>query len=373
MELMDSGVVFEGEAGTPRASNAFPSLAALADGRVMVACRQAVSKDRPACKALLATSDDGGATWRELDPPMTDTSFEGVPGSIQMTNVSEVAPGRVLAVVGWIDRTRGDVPLFNPETEGLLPCKNLLYESFDGGATWSFLTVADTAPFERQTITTGPVLPVAPGVLAAFYETNKEYDDPRPWFHQSVVKFSHDGGLTWPEHAVVAADPTGQVFYWDQRTTVLRDNVLLTFLWTYDRTVKKDLPIHWTGSDDGGRTWSAPRDTGITGQVAYPAALADGRIVLAYVDRYHSHSIRVRLSADEGRSWEPDELVLWPSDAAGAAEQRHGNGMADYLQSMAQWTFGLPVTAALPDGQVFVVYYAGDPRSQSIHWARLAP
>jgi hypothetical protein len=40
---------------------------------------------------------------------------------------------------------------------------------------------------------------------------------------------------------------------------------------------------------------------------------------------------------------------------------------------MGVWTFGLPYAEALPDGDVLVVYYAGNDQTLDIRWARLRP
>jgi hypothetical protein len=39
---------------------------------------------------------------------------------------------------------------------------------------------------------------------------------------------------------------------------------------------------------------------------------------------------------------------------------------------MRLWNFGLVEPGLLPDGDVFVAFYAGDAQSLSIRWARLA-
>ena len=39
---------------------------------------------------------------------------------------------------------------------------------------------------------------------------------------------------------------------------------------------------------------------------------------------------------------------------------------------MGLWSFGLPFAAALPDGGVMVVYYAGDDSCMEVRWARLS-
>lgn len=370
MEIIDFGTVFEGDARTAHASNAFASLCVTCDERLVVGFRSGSDKDSADGNVLVTASCDRGATWNGPVAPF-DTTLEGTRGSHRCMLISEVSPGRLWAVVGWFDRTNPELPLFDPKTEGLPPVKNRLWESADGGDTWSDLGVLDTAPF-HQACATGPILRVSDGVLAAFYETNKDYDGPNPWHHQAVVKFSYDEGLTWPDHAVTAADPKGERYYWDQRPAVLRENVILSLLWTYDRTIGKDIAIHWTRSDDGGRTWSEPAGTGITGQVAYPAALAHGRLFMSYVDRFGERTIRARLSDDEGVSWDAaPELVLWPTGAGNDVAQDHGDHMGDFLQSMMQWSFGLPCCQEIPGGDVFVTYYAGAPEAHGIHWARV--
>ena len=370
MDIVASGTVFEGRAGTAYASSAFASLCVTVDGGLVVGFRCGADKGGPDGNVYVTTSADGGTTWSERVAPF-DTALDGACGSHRAMNISEIAPGRLLAVTAWFDRTKGDLPLFDPETEGLLPVKNRLWESVDDGRTWSDVGVLDTTPF-HQACTTGPILRVRPGVLVAFYETNKDYNDPSPWHHQAIVKFSYDEGGTWPDHGLCAADPAGNKYYWDQRPAALRRNVLLSLLWTYDRTVGEDVPIHRIRSDDGGRTWTEPASTGIAGQVAYPAALSDGRVLMSYVDRFGARSIRARLSDDEGATWNAAaEVVLWLTGGADDVIQNHGDQMGEFLQSMAQWSFGLPCCQQLPDGDVFVTYYAGTPEAHGIHWARV--
>lgn len=369
MRIVDGGVVAKGHLGTARASNAFSNILALPDGKLLITFQRDCAKDTATGNVFVSRSTDEGKTWSEPVAPF-DGTLDGIAGSLKIMNISALGANRLMAVLMWIDRTDPKAPLFNPVTEGLLPVRNILAESRDDGESWTALGVADTAPF-AQAGTTGAVRRVTDGVLAAFYETNKTYEDTSAWHHQAVAKFSYDEGKTWPDHAVVAADPTGRVFYCDQRNTVLRDNVLLTMLWTFDREKEADLPIHCTRSDDGGRTWREPADTGIVGQVACPVALGDGRVFISYVDRFDTRSIRACLSDDEGASWEAaPEIVLWEREPGGDSD-RHGDGMADYLQSMLEWSFGLPSCTVAPNGDVFVTYYAGTPKTQSVYWARV--
>ena len=43
---------------------------------------------------------------------------------------------------------------------------------------------------------------------------------------------------------------------------------------------------------------------------------------------------------------------------------------ADYYADMRVWSFGHAEPGLLPDGTVFVAFYAGDAQSLSICWAR---
>ncbi|PYV12835.1 MAG: hypothetical protein DMG07_16145, partial [Acidobacteria bacterium] len=69
---------------------------------------------------------------------------------------------------------------------------------------------------------------------------------------------------------------------------------------------------------------------------------------------------------------ESTEVVLYQLGASGG----RGNGFdgtGELLSNLHLWTFGLPYAVALPEGDVLVTYYAGDPGALSAHWVRLAP
>ena len=67
-------------------------------------------------------------------------------------------------------------------------------------------------------------------------------------------------------------------------------------LWIYDSETKTYLNIHRRISSDGGRAWSEARGLGFTDQASHPAILGEGRVVLAWVDRFKTTSIRARLA-----------------------------------------------------------------------------
>lgn len=72
---------------------------------------------------------------------------------------------------------------------------------------------------------------------------------------------------------------------------------LVSFAWVYDTVAGRYQNIRRRISAGSGCTWTDGRDIGIADQAGHPAMLPDGRIVLAWVDRFGSGSIRVRVAA----------------------------------------------------------------------------
>ena len=180
--------------------------------------------------------------------------------------------------------------------------------------------------------------------------------------------FSDDEGRSWTGPVTVAEDPSGRIFNWDLRCAVAPDGRIASFAWTYDTATASYLDIHRRISADGGLSWTAAEALGFSDQAARPAILADGRIVLAFVDRFGSQSIRARMAQRLDAPFDTaSELTLYTHKQPEAAAGDTG----DMLASMDLWSFGLPSATALPDGDVLVVYYAGTPQSLDVHWAKL--
>jgi hypothetical protein len=273
-----------------------------------------------------------------------------------------------MACALWVDREAyPGKPLFDPETEGCLPMKILVADSHDRGHTWSpWREVAVTKDVGPPSLT-NPIVRLKSGRLVVSIETNKPYRDRSRWLQRVVYCESDDGGVTWTPPRTVCGDPTGAVFHWDQRAAVSPEGLLATFSWTYDKDANRYLSIRRHVSGDDGVTWVTD-ELDFADQPAHPAVLPDGRTVLAWVDRYGTRSIRARLGSSLDGPFDPaTEVVLYAAEAAPKQTSDTGEMLAD----MGLWTFGLPYGEALPDGDVMVVYYAGEPDRMDVRWARL--
>jgi hypothetical protein len=376
MQIVEAGILQAGEPGTARAALTFPSVIALANGALLATLRAGSTKDSADEMLDLYRSDDGGRTWRELRRLGFDGEVPAGPGgargTLKVCYLTELAPGHLIAAAMWIDRTSyPGQPLFNPVTEGCLPMFILLADSRDGGATWTpwrrVLLPDDIGPASL----TSPILRLPDGTLAISVETNKHYHDDAKWRQRVVLVHSRDSGRTWGAPITAGQDPSGRIFNWDQRLGLAPDGRIGAFVWTYDSDARIYLNVHRRISADGGMTWSRAEDLGFADQPGRLAVLPDGRVVLPWVDRFGTRSIRARLAPAIDAAFDPaSEVALYTlgeDQARSASEDTTGALLAE----MSLWTFGLPYAEALPDGDVLAVYYAGDQAALDIRWARL--
>ena len=369
MKIIDHGVLNPAQPGTRRATAAFPSVAALPDGSLMASYRVGTNKDSADATVELRRSFDLGRTWSKPVSPFS-TTLDGKRGSLRCVYLTPLSESHVLACALWVDReTYPGLRLFNLETEGCLPMAVVLADSHDLGDTWSPWRVVPVTEDIGPPSLTSPVLRFASGKLAVSIETNKPYYDRSTWYQRVVYVFSEDGGRTWSPPHTTCQDPEARIFHWDQRAGVGPDGRTVTFTWTYDRHANTYLNIQRRISRDEGLTWSAPDDLGITDQPSRPAILPDGRVVLAWVDRFQTHSIRARMAPSIAAGFSGEsEVVLYSLEHH---RPRHLSNTGDMLADMNVWTYGLPYAETLPTGEVMVVYYAGDENSLDALWYRL--
>lgn len=371
MEIIDRGVLSEAQEGTGRAVLVFPSAISLSNRMILATWRYGSAKDSEDAGIEVCHSKDGGWTWSERRLLFGQTQVNGMRGSLWVTYFTEVEPAHLLAACMWVNREAyPGHPMFNPVTEGCLPVKLLLSDSYDFGQTWTPWRIMETPADIGPPSLTSPILKLGDGMLGMSVETNKQYEEKSKWYQRVVLFHSRDLGKTWEKPLTGSQDPTGRIFYWDQRLGVAPNGRVVAFIWIYDNDAHKYYTMRRRISEDSGRTWSPPEDLGITDQPARPAILPDGRVVLPWVDRYGKRSILARLARSIDASFDPDtEISIYTHPLNVSAVNNRST--SDSLAEQGQWTYGLPYAEPLPDGNVLVLYYAGTPAAMSIHWARL--
>ena len=372
MKIQSAGILAKAEPGTSRAVLTFPSICTLSNGKTIAVWRAGSTKDNDDEIIEMRLSSDSGTTWGEIFRPLNKAVVDGKRGTLKITYLTEVSPGKLLAAAMWADRTTyPGKPLFNPDTEGCLPMSILLAESYDEGKTWSSWRKIDLPDDIGPASLTSPILKLPDGTLICSIETNKHYHDTSKWMQRVVFIHSTDNGKTWGSPVTAGQDPTGRIFNWDQRVGVAPDGRIGTFLWTFDTQTQEYLNIHRRISSDNGYTWTESAPLGFSDQAATPAILAGGEVVLAWVDRFGTQSIRARLANDiAGGFTSATEVVIYDHQAK-TKESSHDTG--EGLANMGIWTFGLPSAGKLSDGSIMVVYYAGNSESMDIRWSKLDP
>jgi len=371
LRIIDRGILSHNQPNTDRATLTFATVTALADGSLLATWRAGSTKDADDETIEFARSLDNGQSWSEPWRPWASPTIDGKAGSLKICYLTELNAGHLLAACMWVDRASyPGKPLFNEETEGCLPMSILLADSSDNGASWSSWRVVPMPAEIGPASLTSPILKLADGSLAMSIESNKQYHDRTRWMQKVVFFHSTDQGQRWAAPIVAGEDPTGRIFNWDLRCGVAPDGRIATFAWTYDTQSARYLNIHRRVSDDHGQHWSEPEDLGFTDQAARPAMLADGRVLLAYVDRFQSHAIHARLAPAVDAPFDPaSDLLLYTHAEAAKEDEKTG----ELLAEMGLWSFGLPYAEPLPNGDVLVVYYAGTTTALDLHWVRLQP
>ena len=369
MKIEDRGIVYDAVRQTPAARVAsFTGLFISRDGTVFCSFQCGSKKHAVDSTVRVFCSRDQGRSWSDTGSRF-QTSFQGVAGSLAAGEIEEVAPGRLIIISTWFDRHEPERPVFDPVTEGLLRTKQLVAFSEDAGKSW---TPWRELPIGKLTgcAGTGPLLRWSDGALAYPFESYKEYDDTRPGAHGAWFMTSRDGGLTFGAPVLVAQDPRGRVYYWDQRLCVGQEpGEYFGLFWTHDLEHKKDLTVH--GKYHRPDAPGAVRPTEIPGQITAPLLLDDGRLFACAIARNTPGTVTLWQSDDKGKTW-PRRLLIYTHDEKALLSQGAENiDFVQYWEDMGKWSFGHPAVRLIGKNQLLIVYYAGVPNCLSIHWARV--
>ena len=374
LQIEKRGLIFDATRASVSDAVAYvTSLLPLSSGTVLAGWQSGPEKHNATNTIRLARSYDGGLTWDQVAHRF-EQSWQGVSGSFMGSEMVETTDGTVLLFATWVDRRDPERPLFDPETEGILPTRLLCCVSTDEGDTWTGFKEVPTAGLTGCAVT-GPAVRWSDGTIACAFESFKEFDDPTPVQPAAWACVSRDEGRTFSEPRLIARHPEQAKYYWDQRLCPTTEpGEYIAMFWTHARVDQRDLNVHLLRGSllEPTQADEQPVPTTIPGQIAAPWVSSDGRMLAFVVDRGRPGTLTLWQSVDDGHTWPTeDRLVVHVHDEQASITQGRENiDYAEYWEDMGKWSFGHPAIRQIGDGWL-LAWYAGTPDRMSLHWARV--
>jgi len=307
----------------------------------------------PDGKIQIIRSSDSGATWTDpvtvFDSPLNDSGGAGIlltkKGTLLVSWVSQFADCDSIDPHGRRPEWRHALEKITREMRDKW-CSAWALRSTDGARTWG-------EPIRMETYTPHGPIQLADGRLLYM---GGGYKKTAPEHSIYGAHESHDDGKTWR--------PIGQVsmpeeMLREKRRMLSEPHVVetesgkLVALFRTKFNCAKDRFLYQSESADGGRTWSIPADTGVSGLPPHLIRLSNGWLLASYGRRRPPFGQRACISRDEGRTWDTaDEIVVSvaPCD-----------------------DLGYPASVQLADGSIVTVFYQIDkpgekPSVMATHW-----
>jgi hypothetical protein len=313
----------------------FPALSRLPDGRILLMWHDAPDADYAhGSPGPAVVSADQGVSWQPFSGPP-------VPARPHFS-VSEVFDGEYLVVPSRHYLNVKDAGVAMPEPRSLADCYGKLmhyrledfpqsvqdyfthlecsrYLPRDGA--WHEQTVVyehrnvlawkrEGSDFLCRTYFERPLLKYNGQLLYADYRGRFALDDGFvPAKGSTTLMVSSDNAHSFQRRATIAADRSGKDLFGEPVLAPTADGRLVCVLRRADQD-QKPMAINW--SDDGGRTWTAPRDLCEFGVFPGLQLLGNGVLALSY----GRPGVWMRFAVDgAGLEWS-DPLAIIPGDPA---------------------------------------------------------
>ncbi|MDI3285586.1 sialidase family protein [Polyangium sp. 15x6] len=328
----------------------WPTVARKRDGELLVV--SSAGRERHVCpfgQVHMISSRDDGDTWSAaqilLDGPLDDRDAgvlqtrSGTTLVTWFTSLSwmEQLHRQEMGITDWL--TPADQARWQLERERVVTSHAVRREmgtwmirSEDDGRTWS----------ERYTTpVNSPHGPIETTSARLLYAGNR-MQPPEKWENGAphgkgdiAVAESTDDGRTWHiVGAVPYADGHEAGDYHEPHLVDAGGGRLVLHIRNHGRPYAGE--IIQSESEDGGRTWIAPRSIGVWGLPSHLMRRGDGRLVMTYGYRRQPYGNHARVSGDGGRTWSTP-MTLSDDGTSG--------------------DLGYPSTVELGDGRLLTVWY----------------
>ena len=328
----------------------FPSVAVMANGKMLATIVLGEAFEAVNLHTHISRSKDNGETWT-LEGPIYHSKQERL--TSDSARLTSLPNGELIVLMACNDRTEhAEGGLTNPGTFGFVPTEFLTLRSEDFGRTWSEPEMIDSPFGDTPLELCSPITPLKNGACVIPTSTWKKWDGSNPYGRRMVALVSHDLGRNWPEYVNVMVDPKQENNYWESKIIELSDGRLLAVAWVYNHDVNRDMPNHYSLSEDGGINWSEPLSTGLMGQTLTPFLLDNGEILSIY-RRMDEPGLWANVSRIKDSEWINEHSEpLWGHQVQGLT-----GTSKDMIRNFNVLRFGAPCIARLPDGTIFVAFW----------------
>ncbi len=362
---METGILFQNPLPHVKSIHAyFPSVVIPDNGDMLATVVLGEAFEAVNMHTWLFRSKDSGKTWEKEGPVYID------PGNSLISDysrISKLSNGDLIILMMLADRSgHPEEGLANPETLGFVPTQFAVFRSKDDGHTWSGPHMVASPLGDTPLELCCPVVETADGTCFIPTSPWKHWDGSISADKGMIALISRDSGQSWPEYVRVMTDPVQEIQYWESKIIELSDHRLLATAWAHNLATEKDLPNTFALSNDGGKSWTKPRSTGILGQTLTPFLLDDGRILSVY-RRMDKPGLWATVSVIEGDRWtNKKEIPLWGYDTGGLTDD--SANMVHFFNTLK---FGAPSIARTPDGKIFIAFWAVEDCTSVIRWFKL--
>jgi len=357
LEELLRGTVFSHSVSEETQSCCFPAMYQLSGGRIFASFKAAPEKgpkNKGEC-TLLSISEDGGKNWSNAAKIFSPPIIDGKKTTLRTLYFIEDKDS-LIAVCNAVDATMEDLPYYNEETEGLKDTYIIISHSSDKGESWSeFKRIQVNSFYDLPLPLTGAPFKTKDGKIGIQFEVNKPYYEEKYWMHHSAVIYSEDGGKTWGNEVIITDNP--DIYYWDQRISVLEDGTVTDAFWTFDRTIGDYINIHMCKSEDNGKSFGNMINTGLCGQPGNIIDGKDGSLLMIYINRDAAPVIRIAEKKKNSDIWE-DIFTVY--DRGQEIEKKKNAGMNDVWNEMGAFFVGHPFLCSLSDGSIMAYFYSGE-------------
>lgn len=351
IEKLAERTVYESpESARPRLHARFPGIVQLPSGRLLAMYVLVEKIDETIAKTHLSHSDDGGATWHyrgemyERRAAGVDFEFDECFKPLLLDD------GSLLALGYRFNRPDLTVPIVNPETGGFLPGPDVVSRSTDDGRTWSAPVVMDCGVPETVELA-GSAIQTRSGDILAIGGVFKHWDGGNPTGEVGLLVRSRDHGRTWSS-SVYYRDDRDRTGPYEARICEMTDGRLVAIVWAFSHRENKNYPNRFVVSRDGGRTFSAPVDTGHLAQAVGIMALRDNLLLSIHCHRADTRNgLFVRVVDFTGDLWKVlDEKLIWEP----AKGQSNTGGLAYQVSALE---FGQAEVRQLNNGDILAYHW----------------